>query len=155
MLRLRFRFCRFWPQGKYEPLSALLPKETKWIISNKSRDHVLFINTYVMCTGDYLLAMFAIHDCKFSRLYMPYIYNVPRNRDQLMHNMCYSHFLNKNFHKLFTRDTLRVKTCLGGVEIENLKLTVIIFGTIDTCFNRNFISRIIFEKYFRPFWLCR
>ena len=74
-----------------------LPKETLWMISNKSRDHVLFINTYVMCTGDYLQVMFAIHDCKFSRLYMAYIYNVPKNRDQLTHNMCYSHFLNKHF----------------------------------------------------------
>ena len=69
----------------------------------RSRDNVLFINTYVMCTDDYLLAMFAIRDCKFSRLYMAYIYNVPKNHDQLVHNMCYSHFLNKIFNKIFTK----------------------------------------------------
>ena len=111
LLRLRFRFCRL-ASGRIRPImdkGALLPKETKWILSNKSRDHVLFINTYVMYTDDYLLAMFAIHDCKFSRPYMAYIYNVPRNRDQLMRNMCYSHFLNKIFNKIFTRDALRVK----------------------------------------------
>ena len=98
-----------------------------------------------MYTDAHLLAMFATHDYKLFRLYMVYICNVPINHDQLICSRCYSHFLNKIIIKQY------ILMCENSFVLNFNKLTVIIFGTIDTCLNRN----VIFKKYLCPFWLTR